>query len=99
LAEATFASLHNYDSSGNVRELRNVIERVVILARSGWLHFDLRVKGSAPAPASSRPGSGDKPGPEFFAEAEMQRRERDKLLVLLGRNGWKIKSPDRAPEL
>ena len=42
--------LQSYDWPGNIRELRNVIERAVILARGGALEFDLPA-GSDASPA------------------------------------------------
>jgi transcriptional regulator with GAF, ATPase, and Fis domain len=99
LTRAAVIKLQNYDWPGNVRELRNVIERAVILARGGPLHFDLPVTGSAPPPTSPTPHPGAKAGLEFFTEAEMQRRERENLLAVLERAGWKIKGADGAAEL
>jgi transcriptional regulator with GAF, ATPase, and Fis domain len=99
LTRAAVARLQNYDWPGNIRELRNVIERAVILARGGPLHFDLPVTDSAPPPASSAPHPGPQTGLEFFTEAEMQRRERENLVAVLEKAGWKIKGPDGAAEL
>jgi transcriptional regulator with GAF, ATPase, and Fis domain len=99
LTRAAVAQLQNYDWPGNIRELRNVIERAVILARGGPLHFDLPVTDSAPPPPSSTPHPGPQTGLEFFTEAEMQRRERENLVAVLEKAGWKIKGPDGAAEL
>jgi transcriptional regulator with GAF, ATPase, and Fis domain len=99
LTRAAVARLQNYDWPGNIRELRNVIERAVILARGGPLHFDLPVTDSAPVPPPSQPHPGDQAGSEFFTEAEMLRRERENLLAVLEKTGWKIKGPDGAAEL
>lgn len=103
LTKAGVAQLQSYHWPGNVRELRNVIERAVILARGGTLEFDLPVTAhSSPA---SRPASpvesqeGDVPQPGFLTEAELQRRERENLLVILDKAHWKIKGPDGAAEL
>jgi len=63
-----------------VRELRNVIERAVILARGGALDFDLPV-AHQPLPGSSAALADHAPQPEFLTEAELQRRERDKPLA------------------
>ncbi len=41
LAESQLRRLQNYDWPGNVRELENVVERAVIAARPGSLHFDI----------------------------------------------------------
>lgn len=99
LTMAAVARLQNYDWPGNVRELRNVIERAVILARSGPLHFDLPVTDSAPTSPSSPVRPSAKAGIEFLTEAEMQRRERENLIAVLDKAGWKIKGAEGAAEL
>lgn len=99
LTRAAVARLQNYDWPGNVRELRNVIERAVILARGGPLFFDLPATHSAPPPTASAPRPGPKVGVGFFTEAEMQRRERENLVAVLERAGWKVKGVDGAAEL
>jgi transcriptional regulator with GAF, ATPase, and Fis domain len=98
LTRAAVARLQNYDWPGNVRELRNVIERAVILARGGALDFDLPV-ASPPSPARPTPPAGDATQPEFLTEAELQRRERENLLLILQKANWKIKGSDGAAEL
>jgi len=103
LTRAGIAKLQNYDWPGNVRELRNVIERAVILARGGALDFDLPV-GNQPAPQAQstfrvEPPAGEAAQPEILTEAELQRRERDNLLLALQKANWKIKGPDGAAEL
>jgi DNA-binding NtrC family response regulator len=103
LTRAGIAKLQNYDWPGNVRELRNVIERAVILARGGALDFDLPVaKPEATSPqlsAISQQPTADSGEPKFLTEAEMERRERDNLLLVLQEANWKIKGPDGAAEL
>jgi transcriptional regulator with GAF, ATPase, and Fis domain len=99
LTRAGIAQLQSYGWPGNIRELRNVIERAVILARGGPLHFDLPVTSSAPIPPSAKPHPGARPGTEFLTEAEMLRRDRQNLIAVLEKAGWKIKGPDGAAEL
>ena len=41
LTEKQLCQMQDYDWPGNVRELQNVIERAVITARRGALHFDI----------------------------------------------------------
>ena len=98
LTRAGIAKLQSYDWPGNVRELRNVIERAVILARGGALDFDLPV-ANQPLPARPAATADNAPPPDFLTEAELQRRERDNLLVVLEKANWKIKGPDGAAEL
>jgi transcriptional regulator with GAF, ATPase, and Fis domain len=73
------------------------MERAVILARGGVLEFDLPVGG---APSGSRdPGPADSPKQEFLTEAEMRQRERENLVAVLERTGWKVRGKDGAAEL
>lgn len=37
--------------------------------------------------------------PKFLTEAELQQRERENLLTVLGKANWKIKGPDGAAKL
>jgi transcriptional regulator with GAF, ATPase, and Fis domain len=99
LTRAGVTGLQNYDWPGNVRELRNVIQRAVILARGGPLNFDLPVTGSSAGSISPRPKAGANAAGEFLTEAETQRRDRENLISVLAKTGWKIKGPDGAAEL
>lgn len=102
LTRAGVLKLQSYDWPGNVRELRNVIERAVILARGGLLEFDLPVGASSspvrPATRVDAPLPANAP-PEYLTESELQRRERDNLLLVLRKANWKIKGPGGAAEL
>jgi transcriptional regulator with GAF, ATPase, and Fis domain len=42
---------------------------------------------------------GDEVEPEYLTESEVRRRERDNLLAVLEKAGWKIKGIDGAAEL
>jgi DNA-binding NtrC family response regulator/class 3 adenylate cyclase len=100
LTPAGVAALQNYDWPGNIRELRNVIERAVILAHGGALEFDLPMVVHHPQTATTITDLVSKrPEPEFLTEPELQRRERENLLTVLGKTGWKIKGADGAAEL
>jgi DNA-binding NtrC family response regulator len=103
LTRAGITRLQHYDWPGNIRELRNVIERAVILARGGPLHFDLPVADSGPVRQSSLPHAGTLVGTgpvrEFLTEAEMLHRERENLQAVLAKAGWRVKGVDGAAEL
>ncbi len=99
LTRAAVVRLQSYNWPGNIRELRNVIERAVILARGGALYFDLPKTDSASSAPSTKPHPAHTTAPEFLTEAEMQRRERENLLAVLERSGWRIKGADGAAEL
>jgi DNA-binding NtrC family response regulator len=99
LTWAGVAKLQSYDWPGNIRELRNVIERAVILSRGGALDFDLPVTNSLPAPPPMTPRETTSTEPEVLTEPEMQRRERENILAALRKTNWKIKGVDGAAEL
>jgi transcriptional regulator with GAF, ATPase, and Fis domain len=100
LTRAGVAKLQSYEWPGNIRELRNVIDRAVILARGGTLDFDLPSgdagsRSTSPGAQSAR--DGESAG--FLTESEMRERERENLLAVLEKSGWKIKGEDGAAEL
>ena len=97
LTRAGIETLQNYDWPGNIRELRNVIERAVIFACGGALKFDL--PGNASDPTSFDRMDVNQPEPEYLTEPEIRRRERKNLLAVLQKTGWKIKGADGAAEL
>lgn len=103
LIKAAVDKLHNYDWPGNIRELRNVIERAVILARGGALDFDLPVSGQSESATRTGPRStattSVPPESKYLTEAELERLERDNLLRVLEAANWKIKGPEGAAEL
>lgn len=100
LTRAGLAQLETYDWPGNIRELRNVLERAVILAHGGALEFDLPAGAAATAAAPPAPVADSAATSRgFFTEAEIQQRERENLQAVLQKSGWKIKGPDGAAEL
>jgi DNA-binding NtrC family response regulator len=96
LTRAAIASLQDYDWPGNVRELHNVVERAVILARGGILRFSLPVPAATAKPSQV---ARLETGPGYLRESEMRGRERDNLIAVLNKAGWKIKGPDGAAEM
>ncbi|MBV8173629.1 MAG: sigma 54-interacting transcriptional regulator [Verrucomicrobia bacterium] len=92
-------TLQNYDWRGNIRELRNVIERAAIFAQGGVLEFDLPVSSSSVEFTSFSSEPGDQAGPKHLTDAEMRRRERENLCAVLQKTGWKIKGVNGAAEL
>jgi DNA-binding NtrC family response regulator len=99
LTRAGIETLQGYDWPGNIRELRNVIERAVISARGEALDFDLPLTGSSVDLTSFGPRDGDQAEPEYLTESELRRRERENLFAVLQKASWKIKGVDGAAEL
>ena len=99
LTRAGIIELQSYDWPGNIRELRNVIERAVILARGKALEFDLP---SHPAPAevvSAKSRAEASADAGYLTETEMLQMERENLARVLQKANWKIKGAGGAAEL
>ena len=104
--------LQNYDWPGNIRELRNVLERAAIISQGGPLRLDL-VLGNSSAEtipqftssslvqltSSSAECRRSVAGSSCLTEEERKRHERDNLVVALERTGWKIYGRGGAAEL
>jgi DNA-binding NtrC family response regulator len=99
LTRVGLETLQCYDWPGNIRELRNVIERAVIFARGGTLEFDVAGTPSSVDLTSFGPRDVDQAEPEYLTEAEMRRRERENIFAVLTKASWKIKGVDGAAEL
>jgi len=97
LTPAGIETLQHYDWPGNIRELRNVIERAVISARDGALEFDLLKNG--PDPTLGDRADVNQPEPEYLTEQEIRRRERANVFAVLQKTSWKIKGVGGAAEL
>jgi DNA-binding NtrC family response regulator len=99
LTRAGIEALQGYDWPGNIRELRNVIERAVLFAQGGPLVFDVPGTGSSVDPTSLEPRNVVQAEPDFLTESEMRRRERENLFAVLQKAGWKVKGVNGAAEL
>jgi transcriptional regulator with GAF, ATPase, and Fis domain len=85
IADDSMAALLAYSWPGNIRELRNVIERAMILTRSSTLHIKL-------GHPTLRPQTANTAG-------TLEEAERDHILRALERCGWRIRGPNAAAEL
>jgi len=99
LTRAGIEALQGYDWPGNIRELRNVIERAVLFAQGGPLVFDVPGTGTSVDLTSLGPRNVVQAEPEFLTESEMRRRERENLFAVLQKAGWKVKGVNGAAEL
>jgi transcriptional regulator with GAF, ATPase, and Fis domain len=83
IPQATMTALRRYPWPGNIRELRNVIERAVILSESSTLQVPLEAAG----------GAETAPRPTLAAA------EREQILAALDQTGWRIRGPAGAAAL
>src|SRR5262245_14686246 len=92
-------ALRQYSWPGNIRELQNVIERAVILARGGPLRLDIALP---PGVRETRPRATARP-PELptglLTDRELRQRERENLRAALVQAGGKVYGRDGAAAL
>jgi transcriptional regulator with GAF, ATPase, and Fis domain len=92
--------LQNYEWPGNVRELQNVIERAVITAQHGALHFEVEATAARTFEyheAPTEPASSNRT--EVFTDEEMRQRERDNILAALHNSHGRVYGHGGAAEL
>jgi PAS domain S-box-containing protein len=92
LSASDEARLLAYDWPGNVRELEHVIERAVILSRTGTLRLDLALPDRA---SPARPAAPQ----ELLREDDLRKLERENLVTALKRAGGRVSGPGGAAEL
>lgn len=100
LSRQQAALLKRYDWPGNIRELKNVIERAVILSRGKVLRLDLAMSDILGAQPSAVAAVADSPGErQVLTEAEMRELERNNILAALRLANGKVSGPNGAAEL
>ncbi len=89
--------LQRHDWPGNIRELRNVIERAIIMTKGDRLRLELAMQDSRPAASSSLPPAAH--DDHFLTDAEMRLQEKANLIVALRQAKWRISGEGGAAEL
>lgn len=88
--------LRAYHWPGNVRQLENVIERAVIMARDQ----SLSIRNVLPLdiPSSAREGDLSAGSRNLRTKRELREIERETLVTALERSGWKVAGPHGAAQ-
>ena len=97
LTRAQAANLRSYDWPGNIRELKNVIERAVILSTGKVLRLDLSMLG-----LSSETDDAAEPAvvsDEVMTEKELRDLQKNNIVRALKRTNWKVSGAGGAAEL
>lgn len=92
--------LSSYDWPGNIRELKNIIERAVILTNGQRLRLDLampdHIRRNRPAgQLSARPVEKTK----LLTDADFREQEKMNMIAVLKSTNWRISGTDGAAEL
>ena len=94
--KAQAEQLTSHDWPGNIRELQNAVERAVILAQNGPLHFELptaKLSDSTPVTVESAKS------PAILTREAWKRHERESIATALKQSGGKVFGPGGAAEL
>ena len=89
--ESSMEALVAYDWPGNIRELKNIIERSVILCTGATLHVQETLGPTAPATGPSSPPSGP-------LKSDLHSIERSRIVKALEECGWRVKGPGYAAD-
>ena len=90
--------LKRYDWPGNIRELKNVIERAVILSRGKVLRLDLAMSDILGAAAAHAPEQAPAEK-QLLTEIELRELERKNILSALRLADWRVSGPSGAARL
>ncbi|HHQ14045.1 MAG TPA: PAS domain S-box protein [Chromatiales bacterium] len=99
LTQAQADAMRAYDWPGNIRELKNVIERAVILSQGDTLRLDLRAMPAAAGVVQPEKPASLAPDRPFLTEAEMKEQQRRNLIAALETANWRISGPGGAADL
>jgi len=97
LTQQQAASLKRHDWPGNIRELKNVIERAVILTRGDRLRLDLAMPDNPKPPPIAEVAPTDESA--FLTDAVFRDMEKNNMLAALRHANGRISGPDGAAEL
>jgi|KBSMisStandDraft_5_1062788.scaffolds.fasta_scaffold29009_3 PAS domain S-box-containing protein len=98
LSKQQAALLKDYEWPGNIRELKNVIERGVILSRGKVLRLDLAMSDIQNAPAARDDAAG-KDSSQLLTEAALRELERQNIERALTLAAWRVSGPNGAAKL
>lgn len=95
LSTAQKKLLSQHDWPGNIRELKNVIERAVILTQGDRLRLDLAISGTSTRQETATILPDDE-GREFLTDLDMRQMEKANMIKALRYANWKISGEDGA---
>jgi PAS domain S-box-containing protein len=100
LSQGQVEQMRRYSWPGNIRELKNVIERAVILAQGDSLRLDLSLpEDSAPQTVRVESKSIVTGAANFYTDEEMKAQQRENLCKALDYAEWRISGPKGAATL
>lgn len=99
LTRSQVDAILQYDWPGNIRELKNVIERAVILSNGKTPRLDLSLPEASPRTGSGTAREAPSVGDGVMTEKEMKALQKKNMLAALQRTNWRISGQRGAAEL
>lgn len=104
LSSAQVEALRRYDWPGNIRELKNVIERAVILSKGGALRLDLSLPEAGVVQVAAPVGepvstSTDSVVADILDEEAMRDFQRRNMITALEKAQWRVSGKAGAAQL
>src|SRR5690606_30626976 len=88
--------LKRYDWPGNIRELKNVIERAVILSRGKVLRLDLAMADILNAVERAQQPAETAGADRVLGDADIRKLEKENMLRALSMTNWRVSGPEGA---
>ncbi len=97
LTQQHLSALKKQPWPGNIRELRNVLERAIISSTDGRLRLDLALSNAAPVKLTDAAANSE--STEFLTIAELKEFEKANLVAALRHANWKVWGDNGAADL
>ncbi len=97
LTKQQIATLASHDWPGNIRELKNVIERTAILSTGCRLRLDLVMPSSTQAAPTVITTNDDEPT-AMLTDTDIRAIEKANMIAVLNHTDWRISGTDGAAE-
>jgi transcriptional regulator with GAF, ATPase, and Fis domain len=99
ISDEVLESLKRHDWPGNIRELKNVIDRAAVVSTGSWLelpeHWAVSIRrfsGAAPAEVS-------RPFKRAPGERTLEEHQRSHILQVMQQTGWRVEGPKGAAKI
>ena len=99
LTRAQLQTIQAYEWPGNIRELKNVIERAVILSHGNVLRLDLSLPRDAAVPSGVETEPEPATRPAIMTERELKALQKNNLIAALKQSNWRVSGKGGAAEL
>lgn len=99
LTRAQVQTIQAYDWPGNIRELKNVIERAVILSHGNQLRLDLSLPQTTASTDTRAMPLAVQPAGEIMTESDIKALQKSNLLAALEKANWRVSGRGGAAEL